>query len=163
MTPNKTSNNLMMANTMDNYPPAFGEQELSELDEATVALVMADQVLRERVIYLSMNDIQGAQLRKEIIELMGDISRLKKMDREFHFYVQDNEYLKTLFHPLQCQRENVDHIFELMNQSKQEIQDQVNSMKDKSDSKRVELEIDRMLQSFIANTRFYLEQAPQRH
>ncbi len=149
-----------MTNTTVGNFPVIESHELSELDEATVSLVMADFVLRERVTRLSTHKVKGAKLRKEIVELMTDIHRLKKLDREFYCYTPPSEDLKDQLHPLQGQRDNVEHIFELMNNTKKEIEESIGSIKDKSNSKLVEQKLEEMLLSFIEETRFYLKEPP---
>ena len=56
-----------MTNTTVGNFPVIESHELSELDEATVSLVMADFVLRERVTRLITHKVKGAKLRKEIV------------------------------------------------------------------------------------------------
>lgn len=155
--------NFTMTHPAARNIPTTADYELSELDEATVALVMADLALRKRVIQLSTHPISGASLRKEIIDLMTDIHRLKKHDREFYYYTPPCETLKNQLHPLQSKRDNVDHIFALMNNTKKEIEEHIGGIKDKMSSRQVEKELDDMLLKFIDETRFYLYEAPLHH
>ena len=152
-----------MTNTTVGNFPVINNHELSELDEVTVSLVMADFVLRERVTRLSTHKVKGAKLRKEIVELMTDIHRLKKLDREFSYYTPPSEELKDQLHPLQGQRDNVEYMFELMNSTKKEIEERIGSIKDKSNSKLVEKKLEGMLLNFIGETRFYIDEVSLRH
>lgn len=139
------------------------DHELSEIDEATIALVRADQMLRNRVSYLSDQVVQGYQLRSETIELMSDIYRLKKMDSEFHSYAAPYEHMRDLLHPLHYQKDDIDKLVNIMNAAKKDIKEKIGGMDKLSPPGQAETQLDVMLLSFIDSISFYVINTPFRH
>lgn len=134
-----------------------------ELGDTTVEMVVAEQEIRETIARLTSNGTRGAQLRKEILELMVAFECLKKANGEFHDRLHHCHDLAACHHPLHSKLADLKKLDGLMTRAKQEIQRKLDGMTGVFVSKKVEREIDDLLITLVAEASFYLGTAPRRH
>lgn len=158
----KHQNNTQQHNQYHRRPVVY-QRKLDELDEATIELMMAYQVLRDNVTELKSNPVRGQLLRERYLIIASDITRLQRMEHQFCQVVRRTNQPGTWLHPLQAKKSTIATLYALMMSAKKEIQQKVSEMEGRYSAKRVEREVDTILLSFMSGVMLYLEDSPCRH